>query len=66
MSFMRPFLLGPVFFWLFYLERGGILLHDAVGINCTKGKTTEHQGTDVSTRVKGCMLMIVFVLSDLT
>ena len=26
---------------------GGMPLHDAVGINCEKGATTENQGTDV-------------------
>ena len=51
MSFMRPFLLGPVFFRTalpcsggYHLERGGMPLHDAVGINCEKGATTENQG----------------------
>ena len=47
MSFMRPFLLGPVFFLTaltcsggYHLERGGMPLNDAVGINCEKGATT--------------------------
>ena len=47
MSFTRPFLLGPVFFRTsipcsggYYMERGEIPLHDAVGINCKKGATT--------------------------
>ena len=54
MSFTRPFLLGPVFFWTvlpcsggYHLERGGMPLHDAVGINCKKGATTENQDADV-------------------
>ena len=54
MSFMRPFLLGPVFFrttllcsGAYHLERGGMQLHDAVRINCKKGATTEYQGADV-------------------
>ena len=41
MSFTCPFLLGPVFFRTaitcsgdYHLERGGMPLHDAVGINC--------------------------------
>ena len=45
MSFTRPFLLGPVFFRTalpcaggYHLERGGMQLHEAVGINC-KGAT---------------------------
>ena len=29
------------------MERGGMPLHDAVGINCKNGATTENQGTDV-------------------
>ena len=36
MSFTRPFLLGPVFFRTalgYHLERGGMPLHDVVGIN---------------------------------
>ena len=48
------FLLGPVYFWTAllcsggcHLERGGMPLHDAVGINCKKGTPTEYQGTDV-------------------
>ena len=54
MSVTRPFLLGPVFFRIalpfsggYHLERGGMPLHDAVGINCKKGATTEYQGADV-------------------
>ena len=54
MSFTWPVLLGPVFFRTalpcsggYYLERGGMPLHDAVGINCKKGATTEYQGVDV-------------------
>ena len=54
MSFTQPFLLAPVFFWTalpcsggYHMERGGMPLHDAVGINCKKGATTENQGTGV-------------------
>ena len=54
MSFTRPFLLGPVFFWAalpcsggYHLETGGMPLHDAVGTNCNKGATTENQGSGV-------------------
>ena len=53
MSFMRPFLLVPVFFRTaipcyrgYHLDRAGMPLHDAVGINCKKGATTEYQGAD--------------------
>ena len=51
---MWPFLLGPVFFQNtlpctggYHLERGGMPLHEAVGINYKKSATTEYQGTDV-------------------
>ena len=36
----------PVLWWLSPGE-GGIPLHDAVGIICQKGGTTENQGGDV-------------------
>ena len=52
--FTRPFLLGPVFFRTalpysggYHMERGGMPLHDAVGINCKKGATTENQRSAV-------------------
>ena len=45
---MWLFLLGPVFFWSalpcsggYHLERGGMLLHDAVAIHRNKGITTK-------------------------
>ena len=54
MSFTRPYLLGPVFFRTalpcsdgYHLKRGGMPSHDAVGINCKKGGTTENQGADL-------------------
>ena len=54
MSFMRPFLLGDVFFQTalpccggYHLERGGMPLHNSVGLNFKKGATTENQGADV-------------------
>ena len=51
MRFTRPFLLGfrtalPCSGG-YHLERGGMPLQDAVGINCKKGATTEYQGADV-------------------
>ena len=68
-----PFLLGPVFFRTalpcsggYHMERGGMPLHDAVGINSKNGATTENKGADASIWAKGCMFMIVCVLSDLT
>ena len=60
MSFKQPFLLGPVFFRTslpcsvgYHMERGGMQLHDAVGINCKKGATTENQGSGVRYQVYG-------------
>ena len=51
---MRSSLLGPVFFRTalpcsggYHIERGEMPLHDAVGINCIKGSTTENQGSAV-------------------
>ena len=50
MSFTRAFLPSPVFFRTalpcsggYHLERDGMPLHDAVGINSKKGATTEYQ-----------------------
>ena len=54
MSFTWPFLLGTLFFQTalmcsggYHMERRGMLLHDAVGINCKMGATTENQGSGV-------------------
>ena len=51
---MRPSLLDTVFFWTalpysggYHMVRGGMPLHYAVGINCEKGTTTEHQDSAV-------------------
>ena len=41
------------------MERGGMPLHDAVGINCKKRATTENQGSGVIIWVKGYILMTV-------
>ena len=53
-SFTLPFLLGPVFFWTallcsggYHLERGGMSLHDAFGVNCKIGATSENEGACV-------------------
>ena len=64
MSFTRPFFLCPLFFRTalpcsggYHLERGGMPLHDAVGINYEKGATTENKGTGVKNMGYGvCML----------
>ena len=54
MSFTLPFLLGTASFLTalpcsggYHIERGGMPLHEAVGINCKKGATTEDQGSGV-------------------
>ena len=49
--------------WWLHMERGGMLLHDVVGINCKKGATTEyHIKAQVSSIwAKGCILIIVCV-----
>ena len=69
MSFTRPFLLGPVFFRTafpcsggYHMERGGMPLHDAVGINCKKGSTILKIKAQVSSIwAKGSILMTVCV-----
>ena len=49
MNLTRPSLIDTVFFRNalpssggYHMERGGMPLHDAVGINCEKGATTEN------------------------
>ena len=60
MSFTRQFLLGLVFFRTAlpcsggdHLERSEMQFHDAVGINCKKGASTEYQGADVKYELRG-------------
>ena len=67
MSLTSPSLLGNVFFRTalpcsggYDMERGGMPLHDVVGINCKKGATTENQ--DSAVYLDEC----VCVLPDLT
>ena len=36
----------------YHMERGGMPLHDVVGVNCTRG-TTENQGAGTSIWAKG-------------
>ena len=69
-EFQAAIFFGTVFFRTavpcsggYHMERGGMPLHDAVGINCKKGATIENQ---VCIWAKGCILMTVCVLSDLT
>ena len=54
MSLTRPSLLDTVFFRTAlpcsggsHMERGGMPLHDAVGINCKKGVATENRDSGV-------------------
>ena len=51
--------------WWLSPGEGGMQLHDAVEIFCKKGATAEYQGAVSSIWVKGCLLMIMCVLSDL-
>ena len=38
----------PAVFWCYHLDRGGMPLHDVVGINCEKAQLhTDNQGADV-------------------
>ena len=53
-EFHADILLGPVFCRTalpcsggYHLEKGGMPLHDAVGINCEKSATTENLGAGV-------------------
>ena len=49
------------------MERGGMPLHDAVGINYKKGATTENQDLAVKYMGEGVYLDdCVYVLPDLT
>ena len=43
------------------MERGGMPLHDVVGINCEKGATTENKAQLSSIWAKGCISMAVCV-----
>ena len=68
MSFTPPFFLGPVFFRSalpysggYNLERGGMPLHDAVGINGKKGELLNTKAQISSIWAKRCMLMIMCV-----
>ena len=39
----------------YFLEREGMLLHDAVGVNCKKGATTRIKAQVPSTWSRACM-----------
>ena len=45
-KFILPFFYGMILN-IMILKRGGMPLHDAVGINCNKGAITEHQDSAV-------------------
>ena len=66
MNFTQLFLLGTVFFRTtlpcsggYHMERGGMPLHDAVGINCKKGELLKIKAQVSSIWAKGCTLMTV-------
>ena len=40
----------------YHQKRGGMLLHDAVGVNCEKGSSINIMAHDPSIRAKGCIL----------
>ena len=68
MSLTRPSLLLTVLFRTalpcsggYHMERGGMPLHDAVGINCKKGATMKIKTQLSSIWAKGCILMTVCV-----
>ena len=53
-EFHAAIFVGPVFFRTalpcsggYHMERGGMPLHNVVGINCKKDATTENQGSAV-------------------
>ena len=63
MSFTRPFLLDPVFFWIaapfsgsHHPERDGMPLHDAVGINVKMAQLLKIKRQMPSIWAKGCVL----------
>ena len=66
MSFKQPSLLGPVFFQTalpcsggYHMERGGMPLRDAVGINCKRVQLLKLKAQLSSVLAKGCILMTV-------
>ena len=57
MSLTRPSLLDTVFSGGYHMERRGMPLHDAVGINCKKGELLNIKTQLSSIWAKGCILM---------
>ena len=69
MSFTWPFMFGPVLFRTalpcsggYHLERGGMPLHDVIGLNCKKGTILKIKVQMLSIWAKGFMSMIVCVI----
>ena len=61
-------MLGPVFFRTvlpcsgdYHMERGGMSLHDVVGINCERAQLLKIKTQLSSIWTKGCILMTVCV-----
>ena len=44
------------------MERGGMPLHDAVGVNCKKGATAENQGSAVKYMAYHGILLFIMVV----
>ena len=68
MSFTRSFLLGTVVFRTalpcsgeYHMERGGMQLHDVVGINSEKWASLKIKAQVSSIWAKGCIMMTVCV-----
>ena len=56
MGFLCCFDRLPLLWGLIHLERGGMPLHDGVGINCKKGARTEVKAQEPSIWAKVCMV----------
>ena len=72
-EFDAAILLRPVFFLTalpcsggYHLEKGGMSLHDAVGITVKRAQLLKIKMKVSSICAKRCMLIIMFVLSDFT
>ena len=49
----------------YHLERGGVPLHDAVGINCEKGALVKIKALVSSTWAKGCWKLVSVIRLDM-
>ena len=52
--------------WWLSPGRSGMPFHEAVGVNCEKAQQLNIKAQMLSICAKGCMLMIVCALPDLT